>query len=104
MTLADLDLEAGAVAIVGKGKSEKTNVTLNAPTAAALADRITARGKWPGPLFVRLDRAGWTLATRPGPPRRWAFGPGWPGVRTPTGCVTRGSPGRLIWPTGTCGR
>jgi integrase/recombinase XerC len=57
LDLADLDLEAGTVAIVGKGKSEKTNVTLNAPTAAALADWITARGEWPGPLFVRLDRA-----------------------------------------------
>ena len=36
LDLGDLDLEAGTVAIVGKGKSEKTNVTLNAPTAAAL--------------------------------------------------------------------
>jgi len=57
LDLADLDLEAGTVAIVGKGKSEKTNVTLNAPTAAALADWVAARGEWPGPLFVRLDRA-----------------------------------------------
>jgi integrase/recombinase XerC len=45
------------VAIVGKGKSEKTSVTLTAPTAAAPADWIAARGAWPGPLFVRLDRA-----------------------------------------------
>jgi integrase/recombinase XerC len=57
LDLTDLDLEAGIVAIVGKGKSEKTNVTLNAPTAAALADWVAARGEWPGPLFVRLDRA-----------------------------------------------
>ncbi len=57
LDLADLDLEAGTVAIVGKGKSEKTNVTLNAPTTAALADWVAARGEWPGPLFVRLDRA-----------------------------------------------
>ena len=59
LDLADLalDLEAGSVAIVGKGKSEKTRVTLNAPTATALADWVAARGDWPGPLFVRLDRA-----------------------------------------------
>jgi integrase/recombinase XerC len=57
LDLADLDLEAGTVAIVGKGKSEKTNVTLNAPTSSALADWVAARGEWPGPLFVRLDRA-----------------------------------------------
>jgi integrase/recombinase XerC len=57
LDLADLDLEAGTVAIIGKGKSEKSNVTLNAPTATALADWVKARGEWPGPLFVRLDRA-----------------------------------------------
>jgi integrase/recombinase XerC len=50
-----VDLEAGTVAIVGKGESEKTNVTLNAPTTAALADWVAARGEWPGALFVRLD-------------------------------------------------
>jgi integrase/recombinase XerC len=54
---ADLDLEAGTVAVVGKGKSEKVPLTLNPPTAAALADWVKARGDWPGPLFVRLDRA-----------------------------------------------
>lgn len=57
LDLADLDLEDGKVAIVGKGKSEKTCVTLNAPTTSALADWVAARGEWPGPLFVRLDRA-----------------------------------------------
>jgi integrase len=57
LDLADLDLEAGTVAIVGKGKSEKTNVTLNATAAAALADWVEARGDWSGSLFVRLDRA-----------------------------------------------
>lgn len=54
---ADVDLEAGTVAVVGKGKSERMPVTLNRPTAAALAGWIAARGEWPGPLFVRLDRA-----------------------------------------------
>jgi hypothetical protein len=27
------------------------------PMASFLADRVDARGEWPGPLFVRLDRA-----------------------------------------------
>ena len=57
LDLADLDLGARAVAVVGKGKSEKTHVTLNEPTAAALADWVAARGDWDGPLFVRLDHA-----------------------------------------------
>jgi integrase/recombinase XerC len=57
LDLGDVDLEARMVAVVGKGKSEWVPMTLNAPTAAALANWIAARGDWPGPLFVRLDRA-----------------------------------------------
>ncbi len=57
LNLADLDLEAGTVAVVGKGKSEKANITLNPPAAVALARWVEARGAWNGPLFVRLDRA-----------------------------------------------
>ena len=57
LDLADVDLAANALAVVGKGKSEKALVTLNAPTAAALAGWIASRGDWDGPLFVRLDRA-----------------------------------------------
>jgi integrase/recombinase XerC len=52
------ETESGIVAVVGKGKSEKTRVALNAPMAAALADWVAARGDWEGTLFVRLDRAG----------------------------------------------
>jgi integrase/recombinase XerC len=76
LDLADVDLrEAKTIAVLGKGKSEKANVTLNGPTAAALADWIAARGDWPGPLFVRLDRAA---------------GPGHPG-RLDAGNVARAS-------------
>ena len=57
LDLADVDVEAGTLAVIGKGKSEKAGLTLNGPTAAALADWIATRGSWPGPLFVRLDRA-----------------------------------------------
>jgi len=57
LDLADVDLEAGTVSVVGKGKSERVPLTLNRPTAAALAEWVAARGGRPGALFVRLDRA-----------------------------------------------
>ena len=53
----DLDLEAGTVAVLGKGKAEKVPITLNAPTAAALAEWVAVRGDGPGGLFTRLDHA-----------------------------------------------
>lgn len=52
---ADVDLEAGSVAVIGKGKSQRDRITLPAPTAAALAGWIAVRGDWPGPLFTPLD-------------------------------------------------
>ena len=63
LDLADLDLEAGTVAVVGKGKSEKTNVTLNAADGGG-AGRL---GRRPG----RLAGA----AVRPARPRRRAGPP-----------------------------
>jgi integrase len=65
---ADLDLEAGTVAVIGKGKTEKVNLTLNPQTVMALTDWVAARGDWAGPLFVRLDRA--ARPGHPGPHRR----------------------------------
>ena len=108
---ADVDLEAGTVAIVGKGKSERVPVTLNKPAAAALADWIAARGDWAGALFVRLDRA-----AGGGQPGRLDAGnvariakdlgrrAGWRGAPTRTDCGTRGSREHSTWPTATCGR
>jgi len=58
LDVADVDLEAGAVYIVGKGRGEKERFTLPEPTAAALKAWLDARGPEPGPLFVNLDRAG----------------------------------------------
>jgi integrase/recombinase XerC len=55
LDLADVDLEGRTVQIIGKGRSEKTPITINHPTAAALARWIADRGQGPGPLFVRLD-------------------------------------------------
>ncbi len=62
---ADADLDGGTVAVVGKGRTGATRLTLPDPTRFALADWTASRGDEPGPLFVRLDRA----AT-------WAGGPG----------------------------
>ena len=57
LDLAHVDLAGLTLAVIGKGRSERTHVTLNAPAAAALLDWMTARGDWPGPLFIRLDHA-----------------------------------------------
>lgn len=53
----DVDPQRPAVQILGKGKTTKEWVTINDRTLAALAGWITARTDWPGPLFVRSDRA-----------------------------------------------
>jgi integrase/recombinase XerC len=54
----DLDLLAGTVAVLGKGRTQKTNLTLPGPTRAAIREWLEARGTSPGPLFTNLDRAG----------------------------------------------
>jgi integrase/recombinase XerC len=58
LDLEDLDQTAGTLAVLGKGRREKVALTLPEPTRAALAAWSAARGSQPGPLFVRLDRAG----------------------------------------------
>jgi integrase/recombinase XerC len=57
LDLADLDLDAGTVAVVGKGQTGSVRLTLPDPTRHALADWTATRGGEPGPLLVRLDRA-----------------------------------------------
>jgi integrase/recombinase XerC len=52
-----VDVDEGTVAIVGKGHTEKTRVTLSRPAREALAAWLAVRGDEAGPLFVRLDRA-----------------------------------------------
>ena len=57
LDVEDVDLQAGTVSIIGKGRTEKETLTLPGPTVAALESWITARGTEPGPLFVNFDRA-----------------------------------------------
>jgi integrase/recombinase XerC len=58
LDLADLDREAGTVAVLGKGRTQRVALTLPAPTRDALEASLAVRGTGPGPLFCRLDRAG----------------------------------------------
>jgi integrase/recombinase XerC len=53
----DLDLDAGTVAILGKGRTQKAKLTLPEPTKEAIQKWLEARRMEPGPLFTNLDRA-----------------------------------------------
>jgi integrase/recombinase XerC len=57
LDVEDFDVQAGTVAVLGKGKAEKVRLTLPAPTQAALDAWLAVRGTVPGPLFTSLDRA-----------------------------------------------
>jgi integrase/recombinase XerC len=57
LDLADVDVAGKALAIIGKGRTDKERLSLPNSTLFALLDWIKVRGDWPGPLFYRLDRA-----------------------------------------------
>lgn len=57
LDLEDVDLQAGTVSILGKGRTERETLTLPAPTKAALDAWVSVRGAEAGPLFVNFDRA-----------------------------------------------
>src|SRR5271157_4333706 len=57
LNLEDLDLERKTIQVMGKGRTQKTELTLPVPTVAALAEWLKVRGQDPGPLFLNLDRA-----------------------------------------------
>jgi integrase/recombinase XerC len=54
LDVEDLDLQAGTVAVLGKGRREKATLTLPGPTREALRAWLAARGQAPGPLFPSL--------------------------------------------------
>jgi len=58
LDVENVDLKAGTVAVLGKGRSAREFLTLPEPTKAALRDWLVARGTEPGPVFVNFDRAG----------------------------------------------
>ena len=58
LDLDDVDLEAGKVNVLGKGRRQKELLTLPAPTVEALGTWLAARGDAAGPLFGNFDRAG----------------------------------------------
>lgn len=64
LDLADLDLERGTLAVLGKGRTSKVPLTLPKRTSEALGAWVTVRGPTPGALFTNFDRA------RKGPGRR----------------------------------
>ena len=56
--VGDVDLSTGTVAITGKGRTQKTILSLPDPTKAALASWLEVRGMNVGPLFISFDRTG----------------------------------------------
>lgn len=57
LDLEHVDLAAGTVAIMGKGRTQRVGLTLPPQTKAALTEWIRVRGGEPGPLFTNFDRA-----------------------------------------------
>ena len=57
LNLADVDLERGTVAVLGKGQAEKQLLALPATTKKAIGEWVRSRGAKPGALFVNFDRA-----------------------------------------------
>lgn len=54
---SDFDAARPAVAVLGKGKSEKVWLTISRRSADAVSAWASTRGDWEGPLFTRVDPA-----------------------------------------------
>jgi integrase/recombinase XerC len=57
LDLQDLDRQAGTLAVLGKGRTQKESLTLPPETKAAIEAWLIIRGEGSGPLFHSLDRA-----------------------------------------------
>ena len=57
LDLQDLNRQAGALAVLGKGRTQKESLTLPPETKAALETWLVIRGEAAGPLFYSFDRA-----------------------------------------------
>lgn len=57
LDVSDVDLVAGTVAVLGKGRHQQQRLTLPVPTKEALSAWMDARGPEEGPLFTNCDRA-----------------------------------------------
>jgi len=57
LDLAHVDLTAGRVAVLGKGRRQPDVLALPEPTQAALHAWLTVRGWHPGAVFTNFDRA-----------------------------------------------
>ncbi len=55
LDVEDVNLEAGTVAVLGKGRTAKELLTLPKPTGEVLRAWLEVRGQDPGPLFVNFD-------------------------------------------------
>ncbi|MBT4823484.1 MAG: tyrosine-type recombinase/integrase [Lentisphaerae bacterium] len=55
LDLSDLDIERRLVSVLGKGRTQKTVLTMPDETADALGKWLEARGMDPGALFFSLD-------------------------------------------------
>ena len=51
------DWDGHILSVLGKGRTQKTRLTIPEPTFLALKDWLLVRGSMPGPLFFNMDRA-----------------------------------------------
>jgi integrase/recombinase XerC len=58
LDVADLDLDRGAVSVMGKARAQKELMTVTDAARKAIAAWLEVRGTEPGPLFFNCDRAG----------------------------------------------
>lgn len=58
LTITDVDLDRKTIMVMGKGRTQKTSMTLPDVTIETLRVWIAIRGTEDGPLFVNFDRAG----------------------------------------------